>query len=1644
MVGYRPTDWHVLDLEKDPTPGDPDRVRSLAKSLHDFADDVSDALRLVKGMAGEDAVLTMVGKTADVFRDEFSGVPKNLKKLKKSYDLAGDALAAYWPKLERAQALADRALAKGREAQADLSSAKSRLSSADSWVSRANKEADKYKDDPTGGKDVEKPDEAKVRAATRDAASAKDAHTSAQSDVTSAQTALDAAKKMAEDARKMREDAAGEAKRQLEEASDAGIQNRKWYEEVGDWFSDNWDTIVAVCKVVVAVLGIIAMIIGGPILGAIVLIAALVVLADTLNKYMKGQASLWDVAFAALDCIPGMKGLTSLGGLAKGMKALAGAGLKTMGKSLLKRAGRAREAIADGARGAYSRLKSKIKGCGDPVDVATGQMFLEQDDLTLLGILPLNFTRRYASGYRTGRWFGPSWTSTVDQRIEVDDEGLVLVTDDGMLLPYPTPGGSRTAPEIPEPRTPPGSATGRAGPLAGTPLPGPRATAHPAPADTSSSAPPGLAETADDSEYVLPQDGPAWPLRPLDGGGFVVTDPVQGLTRHFAPAVDGDAWLTKIEDRHGNSLTVERGPEGTPRGIRHSAGYHVCFGVADERITQLAVAGAEANGSDAVVRRYAYTDDGLLAEIYGESDTPLRLGYDSRERITSWTDTNDRRYAYDYDEQDRCIAQGGAAGHLANSFTYDVLDPLWPGHRVTRVTTPQGAVTRFIINDDCLVVAEIDPLGHTVHREFDDRHRLIAHTDPLGNVTRFENNPGGQPVAVTRPDGAVVRYEYTPATGQLTRIVLPDGTSWKRTYDEHGRCIQVTNPLGESTRYSYTPTGALASTTDQLGRTTRVDSDPAGLPLCVTDPRGAQARWERDAFGRVAAFTDPLGRRLRMTWSTDGHLITRTAPDGAIDTWTYDGEGNCTSHTDPLGLVSHYTYTHFDRLASSTEPAGEHLTFAYDSALRLTTVTDPLGRAWRNEYDASGRLVAHHDYDGRRTTFTRDAAGNVLTRTDAAGQQITFAYDTQGQVVRKTTPERSTRYEYDVLGRITHADDGDSRISATHDALGRLLSETVNGRTLSNTYGPAGLRQTRTTPTGAQSQWEYDAADNMARLFTAGQALEFAHDLAGNEVSRRIADSLHLAQSYDELGRLSAQTLTAGHDDPIQQRAYSYQPDGHLAAVTDQLAGTRTFDVDPAGRVSGVQGAWSEHYAYDPAGNQTEAHWPDRSRDATGSRVYEGTRLIGAGRTRYTYDRLGRTVVRSRTRLSRKPDTWHYTWDSEDRLVGVVTPNGEQWRYRYDPWGRRTAKERLSSDGTTTEERTDFVWDGTHLCEQTTWTSDGSPPVTLTWDHYGLTPIAQTERRHASVHPDPRHEPPVAQGERTTHFPAKERLDEEHRVEEPPSGDDWDQQTIDERFFAIVTDASGAPAELIEPDGDIAWRARSTLWGKTSWTADSTAYTPLRFPGQYFDPETGLHSNYFRYYDPETGRYTTLDPLGVAPDPNPYTYVRNPHSATDPLGLAACDEADVTWGGRVRYGEPGPGGRATGMKATIESDMTGGKTNPSVEVPGYEKYKKLNKTHLLGAQIGGSNKDPRNFVTMHRFANSPVMRKIEGQIREAAERGETIEYSVTPIYATNDATDVVPKGLLIEAHGNRGFEFTPYGSDSATNALTILNVPKPV
>ncbi|PBQ06551.1 hypothetical protein CCL23_19425 [Pseudomonas syringae] len=71
----------------------------------------------------------------------------------------------------------------------------------------------------------------------------------------------------------------------------------------------------------------------------------------------------------------------------------------------------------------------------------------------------------------------------------------------------------------------------------------------------------------------------------------------------------------------------------------------------------------------------------------------------------------------------------------------------------------------------------------------------------------------------------------------------------------------------------------------------------------------------------------------------------------------------------------------------------------------------------------------------------------------------------------------------------------------------------------------------------------------------------------------------------------------------------------------------------------------------------------------------------------------------------------------------------------------------------------------------------------------------------------------------------------------------------------------------------------------------------MRFQGQYFDVETGLHYNTFRYYDPEIGRFITQDPIGLLGGFNLYGYTLNPLSDIDPWGLCETKGMGVSKSG---------------------------------------------------------------------------------------------------------------------------------------------------
>jgi RHS repeat-associated protein len=103
--------------------------------------------------------------------------------------------------------------------------------------------------------------------------------------------------------------------------------------------------------------------------------------------------------------------------------------------------------------------------------------------------------------------------------------------------------------------------------------------------------------------------------------------------------------------------------------------------------------------------------------------------------------------------------------------------------------------------------------------------------------------------------------------------------------------------------------------------------------------------------------------------------------------------------------------------------------------------------------------------------------------------------------------------------------------------------------------------------------------------------------------------------------------------------------------------------------------------------------------------------------------------------------------------------------------------------------------------------------------------------------------------------------------------------------YAIHSDHLGTPRVITDAQQREIWQWLDDPFGTTQ--ANEAAFTyNLRFAGQYYDKETGLHYNYHRYYNPKTGRYSESDPIGLAGGLNTYGYVGgNPMNRVDPEGL---------------------------------------------------------------------------------------------------------------------------------------------------------------
>jgi RHS repeat-associated protein len=111
------------------------------------------------------------------------------------------------------------------------------------------------------------------------------------------------------------------------------------------------------------------------------------------------------------------------------------------------------------------------------------------------------------------------------------------------------------------------------------------------------------------------------------------------------------------------------------------------------------------------------------------------------------------------------------------------------------------------------------------------------------------------------------------------------------------------------------------------------------------------------------------------------------------------------------------------------------------------------------------------------------------------------------------------------------------------------------------------------------------------------------------------------------------------------------------------------------------------------------------------------------------------------------------------------------------------------------------------------------------------------------------------------------------------------------------SDPVGTPLFITNSGGQVVWKAELLPFGEAYQINEDVdgngvhVVNNLRFPGQYYDAETGLHYNMARDYEPRVGRYIEADPIGILSGENHlFVYVgNNPVNWIDPFGLQYQD-----------------------------------------------------------------------------------------------------------------------------------------------------------
>ena len=591
-------------------------------------------------------------------------------------------------------------------------------------------------------------------------------------------------------------------------------------------------------------------------------------------------------------------------------------------------------------------------------------------------------------------------------------------------------------------------------------------------------------------------------------------------------------------------------------------------------------------------------------------------------------------------------------------------------------------------------------------------------------------------------------------------------------------------------------------------------------------------------------------------------------------TFTAD-KNHISAVTDAEGNKVQYEWdTSRDLLRSLTDGKGNKLSYGYDKAERLISVSqnvtvDGKKQVVKNIYTYTKDRLAGIEHNGFSYGFTYDVFGNTAAASIAGNQVVSYEYEAQNGKLLKTIYANGDeiRYTYDTqdcfsVSYLKQAGSSEQRLNSyVYNKEGNLCKVTnhLSSKTYELDYDFLDRLMRVRDESGVCYEYTYDVNNQMIRMFhTDGRAkltTGYTYDKDGREKEVRVAGKFTRSTDYDNLGRVTKQSLSVEKSDTSMSATYKY-PDAEknkeyaLPSEMDVQECSYSYKYDRNGNITEIQRVphkgstekilkdifqYDERnqlirensqsqdktivYEYNQGGNlksvkeyaYTEGTLPETPvHEETGT--YSTTwkdQLLNWDGTAMTYDAVGNMLTRGDT---------VYTWTMGRKLASV--DNGRKAQYFYDHTGARVKK---VVDGVTTK----YHMAGDLLASET---CNGK----TTWYIYD-------------------------------------------------SGANLVATVIDGKYYYYVRNIQNDIVALVDESGKTVVNYAYDSWGKLLSITGSLKDTvgiqnPFRYRGYYYDNETGMYYLKNRYYDPGLRRFISADKYVIGTGnivPNLYIYCGN-------------------------------------------------------------------------------------------------------------------------------------------------------------------------